>query len=215
MRHPLLCAALLSGSLWAGPLRFSPDTICAGTGTGCAYSTVVKNISPNGVVVRLVSELSPIPVVNMVMFSGTRYAIFDSIRPSSPGYLLTPKYSAASIALPANDSATLQRCTVGSQYLIVGAPSHRKLAQRDYAARSSASIQLGNGELIHLVFSTEAGDTDTLHVKVNQWYAGTAIHPRTKARNPSLPNFTADGKTTLPHSNGVEIGPDGAHPVLH
>jgi len=211
MRNHILGVAFFVVSVWAGPLRFSRDTLCAGTGTGCVSATTLRNTSTDSLVIRMTAELCPVAVVNVIRFPGSinLNTTFDSIQPISNGYLLLPKSSWTSVKIRSGDSLTLQGCTVGSQYLIVARPSHRTIAQRASAARASAPLQLGNGEMIGVVFSTDKGDQDTLHIKVNAWYMGTAIHPRTKVRNPAVPHFSANGRKTAPLSSEIQLGTDG------
>jgi hypothetical protein len=222
VRHLMLIPLLLGCATWSRSLRFFPDTICAGTGTGCTYSARVRNLTQDSVVSNLAAELSPVPVPNRVGFNtgGTSsYGFeFDSIAKAPVGYVLRGRSTfwlgqKFVLKVGPNSETVIQRCDVGYPYLLTAAPSRRNLAERA-ATEATTPTQLGNGEVIGLVFTTTKGDSDTLYVRVNEWLKGAGLRPRIKARNPLAPGFTADGKTTLPQSKEVRFGPDGAHPVL-
>lgn len=234
MRIAILFTGFFALSLEAGPLLFSPDSICAGTGTGCKYSTVVHNRSKDTVLSTLTLELSAVSVGNRVGIKAVTgspgatltgpvpynslyvYGVaFDSIASTPKGYSLRYRSweRTYSIHIGPGDSLTLLQVDVGSPLNPVARPSRRFLASRN-ALQAANPTRLGSGEWIGLVFTSDKGGSDTLHVRTNEWLQPAGIRPRTRVQRPLDIHFGADGRPSAPQAIGIQVGPDGAHPSI-
>jgi hypothetical protein len=214
MRNHIISVALLVGSVWAGPLRFSPDTVCDKFCSGTfPPTTMVKNLSKDSVTIKLTGELSPLSSTNEVAFywkntsdwtiSGDTWIQFDSAIFKTSEYLLKdgPIVRMSPVGLGALDTSTLWSFKVG--YCL-------QCAALESNQATPTTANLGNGEIIGLIFTSSPGGSDTLYLKVNAWVTGAAILPRSSLKPKSnSTRFSIDGKKTAPLSSEIQLGTDG------
>jgi len=213
MRNHIIGVALLVGSAWAGPLRFSPDTVCEGSCSGTfPPTTMVKNLSKDSVTIKLTGELSPLSSTNEVAFywkntsdwtiSADTWVQFDSAIFKTSEYLLKDGSFVLNspVGLGALDTSTLWSFKVGHCLQCEALGSNQ-------ATQTTAN--LGNGEIIGLIFTSSPGGSDTLYLKVNAWVTGAAVLPRSSLKPKSnSTRFSIDGKKTAPLSSEIQLGTD-------
>ena len=139
---------------------------------------------------------------------------FDSATYTKPGYQLKKiiDNSYSRNGMKGNGMKALQTSTLGD--FRVGSCLYCASTE---SFQASAPANLGNGEIIGLVFSSTPSGTDTLYLKVTSWMQGTGIRSKPEILpKTGSSRFSIDGRMmATPYANGVQIGPDGAHPVLH
>jgi hypothetical protein len=210
--HIGFLSLLLTGVTFAGPLRFSPDTVCAGYTTTCMTgTTVVKNVSKDTAIFDVRYMISPTDSKSELAILESRFGLLrwdpdyarDSSRKLSNGFLQTFRSNSRQMKLAPGDTSKLGQFMFGSCLLCVGMGS------------ASALPSLGHGEMVSLVIGSAQTGFDTLRVKVNTWTTG-AIADRPSRPGIPKPNgsYKANGRPTDGSSTGIVLGPDGSKPRL-
>ncbi|MEK7393748.1 MAG: hypothetical protein AAB214_14410 [Fibrobacterota bacterium] len=210
--HIRFLSLLLTGTTLAGPLRFSPDTVCAGYTTSCMTgTTVVKNVSKDTAIFDVRYMISPTDSKSELAILESRFGSIrwdpdyarDSSRKLSSGYLQTFKAGYRQEKLAPGDTSKLGRFMFGSCLLCTGMGS------------ASALPSLGHGEMVSLVIGSAKTGFDTLHVKVNTWTTGAIADRPAQASIPKANgSYKANGRPTEGSSTGIVLGPDGSKPRL-
>lgn len=208
-----LFSMVLAGMASAGPLRFTPDTVCAGTTTTClTRSTVVKNVSKDTAVFNVPYMVSPTDSKSELAFHAVKFGLLrwipggtsNSIQKLSNVYVHTLKSGNwQAMKLAPGDTSKLEDFMFGSCLLCTSAGS------------ANALPSLGHGEMVSLVFGSTTTGFDTLHAKVNKWTTGGVVsHPPMHAPCGNAESFRANGQPLDAHSRGIGHGQDGSKTKL-
>ena len=214
MNKILALGCLFAAPLLAGPLRFSPKTVCAGDRWSCPSDSVfVHNLSKDTALLVPAFELSPFQGPDRVVFS-THASFTNSFETDSGtgtkvgGFFRQPVVTLGMprIRIAPRDSLLLtnlhyESCTM-------------------YAVRASGSASIRHrnctGESVDLVFGSVNTGYDTLPTRAFPWLGGGAVLPTadnsTAASRKS--QFLANGKAAKSRASGVELGTNGSTPWM-
>ncbi len=212
MHKLFLLAILLTAPLLAGPLRFSPDTICAGNTKGCTVTTTrVRNLSNDSAPIVLAYELSPISSYNEVLFYSPSqifhdwYSTISNIKVET-GYRedlhAHGGYGVAGFRLAPHDSTVLSGFQFGTCFFCLSTEG------------GSMPNHLGNGELVALVFGVEKTGYDTLYTWANQWVTGATQARPTPSHQDDSKRYSIDGRATRPFASGRILGTEGGRLLI-
>lgn len=200
---------MLAAMATSGPLRFAPDTVCAGTTTTCpTFATTVKNVSNDSADFDVRYILSPTDAKSELAFQASRFGLLrwtptyplDSIQKLANGYLHPLRSgNGRTMKLAPGDSSKLEYFMFGNCLLCTS------------ASGTSALPSLGHGEMVSLIFGSTKTGFDTLHAKVNRWTTGgTASHPSLDHRSSANESFRANGQAIDPRTRGIAHGANGS-----
>ncbi len=202
---PIVLAAMAT----AGPLRFAPDTVCAGGTTTCStLATTVKNTSKDSADFDVRYIISPTDAKSELAFQTSKFGLLrwgptytlDSIQKLPNGYRhpLRSGY-VRPMKLAPGDSSKLESFMFGNCLGCLG------------ASGTNALPSLGHGEMVSLVFGSTMTGFDTLHAKVNKWTTGGVVsHPPMHAPSGNAESFRANGQPLDVRTRGISHGQDGS-----
>lgn len=204
-----LCSMMLAAMAAAGPLRFRPDTVCAGGTTTCpTLATTVKNISNDSADFDVRYIISPTDSKSELAFQSSKFGLLrwtptypvDSIQKLPNGYRHPLRSgNGRPMKLAPGDSSKLEYFMFGTCLLCTS------------ASGTNALPSLGHGEMVSLVFGSTKTGFDTLRVQVNRWMTGgIASHPPLEHHSSPGESYRANGQALDPRARGIAHGPNGS-----